>query len=139
VTELSPSARAKAFARTRAAHRDETAQDYAEAVAELVREHGVARVGELARRMGVSHVTVSKTIARLHGAGLVRAEPYRGVSLTPAGARLARQSARRHEVVLAFLLWLGVPEKQALIDAEGIEHHASNQTIAAMRRVVRAP
>ncbi|HBS28437.1 MAG TPA: transcriptional regulator MntR [Phycisphaerales bacterium] len=126
------------FARTRADHRDETAEDYAEAIADLLDAGRPARVGDLARLMGVSHVTVSRIVARLRDLGLVLAEPYRPIELTPAGRRLAERSRARHETVLTFLLAIGVPRKQAEIDAEGIEHHVSDATVRAMERVARA-
>lgn len=127
------------FRRTRAAHRDETAEDYAEAVAQLIRERGAARVRDLAKLMGVSHVTVTKTLARLSDRGVVVVERYQPVTLTRAGQRLAARCAERHTVVLAFLRRLGVSAKQAEIDAEGIEHHVSAATVAAMRRLLEQP
>jgi DtxR family manganese transport transcriptional regulator len=125
------------FRRTRAAHRDETAEDYAEAVAYLIEFRGEARVRDLAAMMGVSHVTVTRIVARLRRQGLLEAEPYRPIVLTPAGRRLAQRARRRHADVLAFLHALGVPRGQAEIDAEGIEHHVSEATIRAMRNMVR--
>lgn len=126
------------FRRTRAAHRDETAEDYVEAIAGLVERAGEARVRDLAKLMGVSHVTVTRIIARLVDLELVRTEPYRPVSLTAKGSALAARARRRHETVLGFLRAIGVPEKQAEIDAEGIEHHVSAATIRAMERLVRS-
>jgi DtxR family manganese transport transcriptional regulator len=123
------------FARTRQAHRDETAEDYVEAIAELIEEHGEARVRDLAAMMGVSHVTVSRIVSRLRGEGYVDTRPYRPIELTRKGRALAARSKERHEVVLGFLLAIGVPRKQAEIDAEGIEHHVSNATIRAMEKV----
>jgi len=133
----STAATADRFRKTRAAHSDETAEDYVEAVQQLIETQGEARIGDLAKLMGVSHVTVTRIISRLQEAGLVLQEPYRPVTLTPKGARLARASHERHEVVLRFLCAIGVPRKQAEIDTEGIEHHVSVQTIKAMRRVLR--
>jgi DtxR family transcriptional regulator, manganese transport regulator len=124
------------FRGTRAAHRDETAEDYVEAVAQLVAERGEARVKDLAVMMGVSHVTVTRIVSRLQKEGLLRTEPYRPISLTAEGRRLAERSRRRHETVLAFLLAIGVPRKQAEVDAEGIEHHVSDATVRAMKRVI---
>jgi DtxR family manganese transport transcriptional regulator len=121
------------FRGTRAAHRDETAEDYVEALAQIARERGQARVRDLAAMMGVSHVTVSRIVARLEKRGLVRTAPYRPVELTRAGRLLAARAQRRHDTVLRFLLSLGVPARQAEIDAEGIEHHVSEKTIRAMR------
>lgn len=126
---------AQRFRSTRAAHRDETAEDYAEAIDQLGQS---ARVVELARLMGVSHVTVSRTIARLTRSGLVAAstEHKRPLVLTAKGQRLADRIRQRHADVFAFLIWLGVPRAQAEIDAEGIEHHVSQATIRAMRHAM---
>ncbi|MCB9839183.1 MAG: manganese-binding transcriptional regulator MntR [Phycisphaeraceae bacterium] len=125
------------FRKTRAAHSDETAEDYVEAVAQLIESRGEARIGDLAKVMGVSHVTVTRIISRLQDEGLVEQPPYRPVTLTPAGRRLARASMERHGVVLRFLCAIGVPRRQAEIDTEGIEHHVSAETIRAMRRVLK--
>lgn len=125
------------FRGTRAAHRDETAEDYAEAILQLTASRGEARVRDLAAMMGVSHVTVTRIISRLDREGVVKATPYRPVTLTAAGRRLAQRARERHESVLGFLVSIGVPRKQAEIDAEGIEHHVSDATIRAMERVAR--
>lgn len=124
------------FRRTRADHRDETAEDYVEAVAHLVGTRGEARVKDLAELMGVSHVTVSRIVARLCGEGLLETEPYRPIRLTKRGRRVAESSRERHETVVRFLRAIGVSTDQAEIDAEGIEHHVSPETLAAMERVV---
>jgi DtxR family manganese transport transcriptional regulator len=112
----------------------ETAQDYVEAIADLSVSLGEARVVDLARRLGVTHVTVNRTLARLKRAGFVNTKPYRAIFLTGAGHRLADECKRRHETVLAFLHSLGVPAKTAEMDAEGIEHHVSPETLAAFER-----
>ncbi len=125
------------FRGTRAAHRDETAEDYVEAIQQLVARHGEARVRDLASMMGVSHVTVTRILERLTKKGLVRTTPYRPVTLTPAGRRMATASRERHEAVLGFLLAIGVPARQAAIDAEGIEHHVSDATVRAFRAAMR--
>ncbi|HEY1684496.1 MAG TPA: manganese-binding transcriptional regulator MntR [Tepidisphaeraceae bacterium] len=120
--------------RTRQEHAGELAQDYVEMIAALIAETGEARVSDLARRLGVTHVTVGKTIRRLQRHGLVTAQPYRAIFLTDAGKKLAEESRTRHEIVLEFLKSLGVPAAVAESDAEGIEHHVSPQTLAAFRK-----
>ncbi len=122
------------FAKTRAAHRDEIGEDYVEAIADLIDEQGEARVGDLARLFGVSHVTVSRKVSRLSEAGLVRTSPYKPVELTRSGRALARRSRARHELVVSFLVSLGVPRSDAEVDAEGIEHHVGPSTLRAMKR-----
>jgi DtxR family manganese transport transcriptional regulator len=123
------------FHSTRRAHRDETAEDYVEAIAQLIEEQGSARVGKLAKAMGVSHVTVTRIIARLCKEGLVTTEPRKPIHLTESGFAMAKASHERHQAVLGFLRAIGVDEQQAQIDAEGIEHHVSSQTLAAIKNL----
>lgn len=125
------------FKRTRRDHASETAEDYVEAIAEITAEKGACRAADLVRLFGVSAVTVSKTVRRLRTSGLVDAEPYGPLSLTQTGEKLAETSRQRHEVVLKFLLAIGVSEENARIDAEGMEHHASEETLARMRDTIK--
>lgn len=129
--------RAHSFRRTRDDHSMETAADYAELIEELIAETGEARGVDLAARLGVSHVTVSKTVKRLAREGLVVARPYRGIFLTDKGRALAKESRERHDLVLGLLRKLGVSPTIAEIDAEGMEHHVSPETLRAIRRFLR--
>jgi DtxR family manganese transport transcriptional regulator len=130
---LPADAHARQHARVRKAHETELVEDYVELIADLIDAKGEARAVEIARRMDVRQATVAKMIRRLRDNGLVTSEPYRAVFLTDAGRAMAETSRTRHSVVLAFLRWLGVSEETALQDAEGIEHHVSDETLAAMR------
>jgi DtxR family manganese transport transcriptional regulator len=123
--------------RTREEHSQETAQDYAEIIADLIASTGEARVIDLARRLGVTHVTVARTIQRLQRDGLVTSLPYRSIFLTESGRKLSEESHTRHSVVVDFLKSLGVPESVAQSDAEGIEHHVSDETLKAFRKFLR--
>ena len=118
-------------ARTRKDHSQELAQDYVEMIAELIAKTGEARLTDLARGLGVTHVTANRTIKRLQRQGLVTSEPYRSIFLTSPGRNLAKESRDRHELVVRFLKALGVPSDIAESDAEGIEHHVSRETLAA--------
>lgn len=119
--------------RVRAAHAVETAEDYAEAIAEIISTRASCRVVDLAERFGVSHVTVTRTVARLVRDGLADTEPYRPITLTPKGTRIAAAARQRHETVVAFLVALGVDHRTAELDAEGIEHHVSPKTLAVFK------
>ena len=116
--------------RTRRDHSTETAEDYVEAVADVIDEQGTCRVVDLAKRFAVSHVTVTKTVARLIAAGYLTSEPYRPIKLTRKGKRVAEESRRRHRIVLAFLLALGISASVAEVDSEGMEHHVSEETLS---------
>ena len=106
-------------------------------IAELISGTGEARLTELARRLGVTHVTARQTLQRLQRRGLVTTRPYRSIFLTNEGQRLARESRDRHDIVFEFLRTLGVPARIAELDAEGIEHHVSRETLAALSRQLR--
>lgn len=124
-------------ARTRKDHATELAEDYVEAIAEIQQARGKCRVADLAKEFSVTHVTVNRTIGRLQRDGLVTTEPYGPIELTEAGDRLAREARLRHEIVVEFLKAIGVPEQIAIHDSEGIEHHVSPETLAAMKRLIK--
>ena len=91
------------FAKTRRDHADETAEDYVEAIEDIEIELGTCRVKDLAIRMQVSHVTVTRILNRLADEGLVTRIPYGPVGLSDSGREMARASRDRHEIVVAFL------------------------------------
>jgi DtxR family manganese transport transcriptional regulator len=130
---------AENLSQTRREHANEIAEDYVEAIADLVSETGEARVVDLAKRLGVTHVTVNRTIGRLQKAGLLTSQPYRAIFLTEKGRTLALACKTRHETVVNFLRSLGIPERVAEMDAEGIEHHVSPATLAAFKSALRQP
>ncbi len=124
--------------RTRRDHSTETAEDYVEAVAEIIDKNGDCRVADLAEFFEVSHVTVTRIVARLVGEELLETRPYRPITLTSAGKRLATKSRKRHEIVFEFLLALGVGEEIAALDAEGIEHHVSPVTLRRLEELTES-
>jgi len=132
-----PEVQAKGHVRTRKAHGSEIAEDYVEVIADLIDAGGEARAVDIARRLGVTHVTVTKTVARLREQGLVNSQPYRSIFLTERGRQLAETVRRRHAIVLQFLKSIGVSDANAQADAEGIEHHVSDETLAAFERIAR--
>ena len=122
---------ARRFGKARAARSTALRDDYIELIANLLAAEGEARPIDPARRLGVSHVTVVKTIARLKRDGLLVGRPYRGVFLTEAGRCLADRVRARHRLVIDLLFALEVPTEAAEVDAEGIEHHVSEATLKA--------
>lgn len=121
--------------RTRRDHSTETAEDYVEAVAEIIDQRDQCRLVDLAEYFGVSHVTANRTVARLKKEGLLATEPYQPIGLTPKGRRLATRCRERHEIVYRFLRSIGIDETTAAIDAEGIEHHVSPKTLQRFKEL----
>lgn len=122
--------------RTRNDHAHETAEDYVEAIAEVLTLQATCRIKDLVARFGVSHVTVTRIVARLRKEGLLVTQPYGPIALTAQGKRLAARCRARHDIVYRFLLSLGIDPQTASLDAEGIEHHVSPQTLAKFRELV---
>lgn len=83
------------------------AEDCVELVAELIAERGKVRSIGIASRLGVANLTVAKALRRFQAEGLNLQKPYQAILLAPAGNELARNGRRRHEIVEAFLRWLG--------------------------------
>lgn len=125
--------------RTRRDHASETAEDYVEAVADILSHQESCRVTDLAKRFAVSHVTVNRIVHRLQKTGLLTTEPYRPIKLTAKGKRLAARCRERHEIVFQFLIAIGVDQSTAAIDAEGIEHHVSPQTLERFLELTKNP
>jgi len=128
---------ARRFGKTRTAQSTALLEDYVELIADLLATHGEARPTDVARRLGVSHATAIKTIARLKREGLATSKPYRGVFLTQEGHDLATRVRARHRLVVDILLALGVPREAAESDAEGIEHHVSDLSLAAFAQFLQ--
>lgn len=128
---------ARRFGKARTAQSTALLEDYVELISDLLSSGGEARPTDIARRLGVSHATAIKSIGRLKREGLAVAKPYRGVFLTDLGERLAERVRARHRIVVELLIAVGVPSEAAEQDAEGIEHHVSDTTLAAFARFLR--
>jgi len=125
------------FDRIRRAHQSEVAEDYVEMISDLIAETGEARTVDLAARFGVTSPTVNAIIRRLQREDLVETRPYRSIFLTEAGKALAEASRERHRIVRDFLVTIGVPDAIAEEDAEGVEHHVSEETLAVFAAITR--
>ena len=112
-------------------HKTENTEDYLELIAELLTSKGEARIVDIANELGIAQATANKTIQRLHNQGYIKKKPE-SIFLTVKGQMIASKSKKRHNIVFKFLLNLGLDEKTAAADAEGIEHHVSDRTLKKM-------
>jgi DtxR family Mn-dependent transcriptional regulator len=109
--------------------RSSAVEDYAKAIYALERR-GTAAVSTnaLAERLGVTAASASGMIKRLGDLGLVEHRPYRGVSLTEDGRRVALEVMRHHRLLESYLVQsLGVPWDQVHKEAEVLEHVLSEE------------
>ena len=117
------------FRREPGAANTEAVEDYAKAIHALGRrEHRPVGTSALAERLGVSPGTVTAMLKRMDDMGLVEHEPYRGVTLTAAGEKVALEVIRHHRLLEAFLTdALGMPWDRIHDEAEVLEHYISEE------------
>lgn len=124
--------KAEPFIETRNRHVSQLAEDYVEVISDLIKLKGAAKVCDIAKHIGVSHVSVIRAVDRLKKKGYLQEDSL--ILLTKEGADLAERCKERHENLLIYLQALGVPEDVAAIDVEGMEHHISDVTMKAFSR-----
>lgn len=130
------------MAASRAHRPSEAVEDYAKAIYALQRrspERG-ASTNDLAERLGVTPGSVSAMVKRLAADGLVEHRPYHGVSLTPAGERVALEVMRHHRLLELYLAeHLGVPWDRVHEEAEALEHVISEDLEARIAEKLGHP
>lgn len=107
----------------------EAVEDYAKAIFALERRgDGPVATTALAGSLGVSPASVTAMLKRMAEMKLVRHEPYRGVTLTPAGEKVALEVIRHHRLLEAYLAEaLGMPWDRVHDEAEVLEHYISEE------------
>ncbi len=104
-------------------------EDYAKAIYALeLRDGESVSTNALAGRLGVTPASASGMVKRLDELGLVEHQPYRGVSLTEDGKRVALEVMRHHRLLELYLVKsLGVPWDRVHQEAEVLEHVLSEE------------
>ncbi len=107
----------------------EAIEDYAKAIYALAkRREGPVLNGEVATRLGVAPGTATSMLKKLDEIGLVEHVPYKGVTLTPAGEKVALEVIRHHRLIETYLSEaLGMPDDMVHAEAEVLEHHISEE------------
>jgi DtxR family Mn-dependent transcriptional regulator len=107
----------------------EAIEDYLKAIYALARRSpGPVTNGALAERLGVTPATATSMLKRLDAIGLVRRQPYKGVSLTSEGEKAALEVIRHHRLLESYLSQaLGMPWDRVHAEAEVLEHYISEE------------
>lgn len=114
------------------------AEDYLEKIEQLISRKGYARVVDIAAELKISQASVTAMVQKLDGEGFVKYEKYRGMVLTSTGLEVARRIAHRHQLLTEFLRAIGVADEKVIYDdVEGMEHHISPETFAAIEALTR--
>ncbi|MDA4128335.1 MAG: transcriptional regulator MntR [Thaumarchaeota archaeon] len=121
--------------RKRALKKTPRSEDYLETVHHLIRDKGYAKTTDISAKLDVKPPTVTSMLGKLAAKGYLLYEPYRGMKLTDKGEKAAVSVIRRHEVISGFLSMLGVDDRIAYQDTEGIEHHVHPETMERIERM----
>jgi DtxR family Mn-dependent transcriptional regulator len=99
-------------------------EDYLEAIYHLEQERRIARVRDIANRLGVKMSSVSSALKILGSRGLIQYDPHQFITLTDRGIKKAEEIVRKHEVLKRFLAGvLQIDPEVAEDNACRIEHH----------------
>ncbi len=111
-------------------------EDYLEAIYQISRERGEARISEISTLLGHKPPSVTEMLEKLGKIGMIQHKKYGSVLLTPEGKKLAKKVMHRHETLTSFLLLLGIDRKTAERDACRIEHVVHPKTVWRLRKLV---
>jgi DtxR family Mn-dependent transcriptional regulator len=118
----------------------EAIQDYLKAIYKLAEESDRVSTNALATRQGVSAASASAMVKRLAALGLAEHAPYRGVNLTPAGARVAVEVIRHHRLLELYLAeTLGLHVDAVHDEADRLEHVLSEELEARIDEALGFP
>ncbi len=82
----------------------ESLEDYLEVILALEKINKVARVKDIAEKMGIQAASVSGALKNLAERKLINYEPYSYITLTTQGYAIAREVTHRHRVIKDFLM-----------------------------------
>jgi DtxR family transcriptional regulator, Mn-dependent transcriptional regulator len=112
-------------------------EDYLEAISFIEEKREVARVGEIAKDLGVNSSSVNVMMKMLAERGLIKHEKYGYIKLTKAGREIGEQVKARHRLLNNFLIkYLGVNHNTAAVDACGLEHSLSLETFTQLKKFI---
>jgi DtxR family transcriptional regulator, Mn-dependent transcriptional regulator len=118
----------------------EAIQHYLREIYKLGRPGEPVSVTALARAQEVSAASASAMVKKLAALGLLEHEPYRGISLTAAGERVALEVIRHHRLLELYLAeTLGVHVDDVHEEADKLEHAISEELEARIDRALGFP
>ena len=115
-------------------------QDFLKAVFLLDGLQQPVATGSLATALSIAAPSVTAMAERLKAQGLLNYRKYYGMRLTPAGARIAQNVVRRHELIEQYLIiTLGYSLAEAHHEADRMEHAVSDHFVDALEKKLSEP
>ncbi|MDY6864404.1 MAG: metal-dependent transcriptional regulator [Halobacteriota archaeon] len=112
------------------------AEDYLEAIVNIMEFKGYIRVKDIASSLDVSSSSVVEMMKKLDSMGLVIYKKHDGIRLTPKGGEIGRMVKFRHKTIKDFLEIIDVPEDIADKDACTMEHNLNTETVEQIKKLV---
>ena len=116
-------------------HLLESGEMYIETIHILSKKIKYVRAIDVGTQMGFSKPSVSRAMKLLKEGGYIVIDDAGSITLTPSGLEIANKIYERHTVLSEFLIKIGVPENIATEDACRIEHHISDESLQAIKRL----
>ena len=117
-------------------HLQESGEMYLETIYVLSQKLPAVRSIDVGEYMGYSKPSVSRAVGLLKQGGYVTTNEEGHLLLTDIGRKMASKTFERHEVLCNFFVHLGVDKEVASEDACKIEHHMSDETFEAIKRLM---
>jgi DtxR family Mn-dependent transcriptional regulator len=120
--------------------RTDAIQDYLRDIYKLALYANRVSVTALAKRQEVSPASASAMVKKLAALGLAVHQPYRGITLTSAGEKVALEVIRHHRLLELYLAeTLGVHVDAVHDEAERLEHVLSEELENRIDRALGYP
>ena len=114
----------------------ESGEMYLETILRLTDKNENVRSIDVSEEMGFSKPSVSRAIGLLRSGGYVEVSREGYLSLTEVGREVATKVYERHKLITELLMYLGVSEDTASLDACKIEHCISDVSFDAIKEYI---
>ena len=118
--------------------RNESAEDYLEAILVLSGKKPVVRGVDIAEELGYKKSSVSVAMKHLRENGHITVTPEGYIYLTDSGQEIAEMIYERHQLLSSWLIYLEVDEETALNDACRLEHDLSPLSFKKLKEHILA-
>lgn len=115
----------------------ESGEMYLETILLLSNQGKNVRAIDICEYMGYSKPSVSRALGILKKSGHVVSDKNGFLQLTDEGRSVAEKILERHKMLTQFLVSLGVDETIASDDACKIEHHISDESFDAIKKILK--
>ena len=115
----------------------ESGENYLETILVLKLKYGAVRSIDVANELSYSKPSVSRAVSVLKSAGHITVDAKGMIELTDSGREIAETIYERHQLLMQYLMNIGVDEKTAAEDACRIEHVISPVTFEKLKQHVQ--